>query len=129
MITKAIVEQQIDNYRYRVRIPLFDRVEDAATYTDFEDLCVATLSSTKGISNSLNIGDVVFVGFEDNNASKPIILGHLYREVLTKENTAFIQVSNATITDTVNLPENTFIGNISYRQLLELVSTVSELKE
>ena len=75
MITRAIIEELVDQYHYRVRIPIFDRSEESAIYTQFNDLSIATCASTKGINNSLKVGDVVFVGFEDNSSSHPVILG------------------------------------------------------
>ena len=85
MITKAIIEEKINQYQYKVRIPIFDRMDESPDHTDFKDLAIATVSIPRGINNNIQVGDIVFVGFEDNNSSQPIILGHLYREQLTKE--------------------------------------------
>ena len=128
MITRAIVEDQVDLYHYRVRIPIFDKIDTAPIHTDFNDLCIATISSAKGINNNISVGDIVFVGFEDNNASNPIIIGQLYREALTKDNQAFLSVSNLTALDTAQLPTNTFIGNITYNQLVQALSEIKKLR-
>lgn len=128
MITKAIVESQVDKYHYKVRIPIFDRAGTALNYTQVQDLCVANISTPKGINNNIQIGDVVFVGFEDNDSSQPIILGHLYRDALIKDNNSSLNILNLTVNDSVTLPVKTSIGDISYSQLQQLINEISDLK-
>ena len=69
MITKAIIEKKLNEFQYKVRIPIFDRVEDSPEHTAFPDLAVATACMPKGLNNSLEEKDIVFVAFEDNSAS------------------------------------------------------------
>lgn len=121
MITRAIIEQKINEYQYRVRIPIFDKSASAPLSTNLKDLCIAVASMPKGIYNSLQEGDVVLVGFEDNDAGNPVILGHLYREALNNIQSSptiiadVLQVNNQT-----NLPTNTTIGTIDYNSLFSL---------
>lgn len=121
MITRAIIEQKINEYQYRVRIPIFDKSASAPLSTNLKDLCIAVASMPKGIYNSLQEGDVVLVGFEDNDAGNPVILGHLYREALNNIQSSptiiadVLQVNNQT-----NLPTNTTIGIIDYNSLFSL---------
>ena len=129
MITKAIVEEKINQYQYRVRIPIFDRVNDSPQHTDFKDLAIATVSTPRGINNNIQVGDVVFVGFEDNNASQPIILGHLYREQLTKEDQSFLNISQINVSGHAQLPLSTRIDNLNiYDEIVSLESTIEDLK-
>lgn len=75
MITKAII-RSINGAGNRciVRIPLFE-TSDSASPVEAE----ALVNIPPGIFHNLFIGDVVFVGFEENALEKPIILGKLYK--------------------------------------------------
>lgn len=116
MITKAIVEELLDNYSIRVRIPIINAIAGAKQATATADLSVAPICTISNVSHTVEVGDIVFVGFEDNDLSKPIILGQLYKEKLTKD------VYEGTLTDmvirTLNvqqdvvLPESTKIGQV-----------------
>lgn len=75
MITKAIVRSiNKAGNRCIVRMPLF---ETASNLSPVE--AEALVSITPGFFNNIFVGDVVFVGFEENALEKPIILGKLYR--------------------------------------------------
>ena len=75
MITKAIVQSiNAAGNRCTVRMPLF---ESAASSMPVE--AEALVNIAPGMFNSLEVGDVVFVAFEENALEKPIILGKLFR--------------------------------------------------
>lgn len=121
MITRAIIEQKINEYQYRVRIPIFDKSASAPLSTNLKDLCIAVASMPKGVYNSLQEGDVVLVGFEDNDAGNPVILGHLYREALNNiQSFPTIIADVLQVNNKVNLPTNTTIGTIDYNSLFSL---------
>ena len=82
----------------------------------------------KGINNNIKIGDIVFVGFEDNTASQPVILGQLYREALTKDSEVFLNVTNLTVDKSVTLPFGTTIGNIPFETLWASIQKISDLE-
>ena len=54
MITRGIVEEVIDKFKYRVRIPIFDRVEQSSHHTSFSDLSVATVNN--GLTEATGVG-------------------------------------------------------------------------
>lgn len=121
MITRAIIEQKIDEYKYRVRIPIFDKSASAPLNTKMIDLCIAVASMPKGIYNSLQEGDVVIIGFENNESSSPIILGHLYRKALTDiDDFPSMELSTLQVNNQVKLPANTSIGTLTYENLFAL---------
>ena len=81
MITKAIIEQITDDgYHFRVRIPILHKIEDAPGATPFKELPIALMCYAPGCKPNLSVGDVVYVGFENNQYSEPVILGMLFNE-------------------------------------------------
>lgn len=142
MITKGIVEDIIDTYQVRVRLPIFDKIDGAKNATKNEDLSIGTVCCLPNSSYQVNVGDVVFVGFEDNDISKPIILGQLYRDVDSNTLMTLILGTLETKTSTV-LSENTTIGDVSaneikcllgiktniQQQLNSIIEDISKIKE
>ena len=128
MITKAIIEQKIDEFQYKVRIPIFDRTSDSTYFTDTAELAIAVASVPKGITNSLEVNDVVFVGFEDNNIANPVILGQLYNEKLLKQHNLHIQARSIDIEESVNLPMGTTLNDINlYDYIIKLEEKINTL--
>lgn len=116
MITKGIVEKIITPYNVKVRIPLFDAIEEAKNGVSTEDLSDAVICTLPNSANVLSEGDIVFVAFEDDYISKPIIIGHLYREI--KSNTKIdLNLNNLTTNSTTKLNKDTYIGNIKPKEI------------
>ena len=109
MLTKAII-QNIDHTKNicRVRIPLFENASRNVNIIEAD----AQFSIVPGIYNSYNVGDVVFIGFEENSMELPVILGKLF--VSAQAEAAAIRGSvsgNAiTITDAAQLPYSTIFN-------------------
>jgi hypothetical protein len=61
-------------------------------------------------------GDVVFVGFEDDIASQPIILGLLYRPNMGYTSSD-LYIDNMSVYNSVKLPSNTNIGKVTSTEL------------
>lgn len=116
MITKGIVQEFIDNYSVRVRLPIFDGSEKSQYGIPNSGLSVATICSLPNANSGVGIGDVVFVGFEDNDLGKPIILGHLYKEAIT--NTKLnLELNSLTTHSTTTLNEQTWIGDVTPKEI------------
>ncbi|MBR5480395.1 MAG: hypothetical protein IKU85_01670 [Bacteroidaceae bacterium] len=82
MFTKAIVQSiNADGTRCLVRMPLF---ETAAQTTPVE--AEALVNITPGIFNNIEVGDIVFISFEEGAIEKPIILGKLFRGASIENN-------------------------------------------
>lgn len=128
MITKAIIEQKIDEFQYKVRIPIFDRTSDSTYFTDTAELAIAVASVPKGITNTLEVNDIVFVGFEDNNIANPVILGQLYNEKLLKQHNLHIQARSIDIEESVSLPMGTTLNDINlYDYIIKLEEKINTL--
>ena len=118
VLTKAIVKKTCgakSNYYY-VYIPLLRKANDSE-----ED---ATLKATRiqvsGIKDDLNVGDAVYVSFEDDKYGKPVILGKLYsgneEEVSSNQSLRTLNV-----TDKVQLPGDTIIGDMTMDSLRDYI--------
>ena len=82
MITKAIIQSiNAAGNRCIVRMPLF---ETAASQNHVE--AEALVNITPGLFNNLEVGDIVFISFEEGAIEKPIILGKLFRGAEVESN-------------------------------------------
>lgn len=128
MILKGFVESAVPNEpnKFYVRIPIINGIEGTANSTSKEDLAKATVCGIPGFTNLINIGDVVYIAFENDNYNNPVILGQL----LTNLNPSTVNDKNITETrpqivakslsfysddgsESADLPYNTRIGNVT----------------
>jgi hypothetical protein len=106
MITKGILKTiDYNNNSCKVRLPLFENSNNKD-----EVILPAVFLSQPGIYNGYAEGDIVFVDFEGDKLSQPVILGKLYlgaaKEAKT-EKKGSIEASNLTISNTATLPLTT----------------------
>lgn len=119
MLTKGIVEQLIDKYTAKVRLPIYDGAEGSKNATSKDDLTEATICSLPNISSTISVGDIVYVGFENDDISMPVILGHLQSEN-KPESLVDLKFSNIEATGTTVLSEQTFIGDVTPLEISRL---------
>ena len=119
MITRAIVEEIITPHQVKVRIPVLDRAANAPMSTDNKNLNIATICTLPNCYANLQVGDVVFVGFEDNTYYKAVVLGHLSREAMS-ETYADVVFGSLTAHGTVQLSAATTIGEVTSEELSQL---------
>lgn len=86
MIQKGIIELVISAYEYKVRIPRYDKLATTPGGVSNDELSSAIVCSVPGSKVSFIEGDIVLVGFENNELNKPVILGLLYREGVSNTN-------------------------------------------
>ena len=128
MLTRAIVERVLSEYTYKVRIPIFDRIQGDAEHTDFANLREAVACVPKGINNSINEGDIVFVMFENNSMTDLVIIGQLYREAITNMPDSAINCRALNVSEKVQLPKDIMIGEIDYSKLFMLANLTSDVQ-
>ena len=116
MITRAVVVSLEDPYHVKVRVPLLDRSETSNVYNSKDNLQVATICTLTQYDPNIQVGDVVFIMFEDRDLSHPVIVGYLYRSNKTQTYADEI-LGNLQIVTTAKLPFDTTIGSISYDNL------------
>lgn len=111
-ITKAVVRRlntEKDNH-FLVYIPLLQKANDKEVNATME----ATLVSIRGIDKTIKVGDVVYVSFEDNKLSKPVILGKLYLGELYEKDSGITIVSDSlTVNKSTTLNNTATISGIN----------------
>lgn len=80
MLQKGIIETIEDKYTVKVRVPKYDKLESSASGTRSEDLATGIVCTLPGMNLTYAVGDIVLVDFENDELSKPVILGLLYRD-------------------------------------------------
>lgn len=80
MIQKGIIESILSSYEYKVRIPRYDKLVTTPGGVPTENLSSAIVCAVPGTKVAFMENDIVLVGFENNELTKPVILGLLYRE-------------------------------------------------
>ena len=85
MVTKGIIKKLPEtgsNYFY-VQIPYLVKANDDINSVLFP----ATAVCLAGIDNNYNVGDVVFIAFEEDQFDKPVIVGKMWLNGTTKKST------------------------------------------
>ena len=115
MLTKAIIKEtnKIGDNKYLVYIPLFQ----LANQTEQDAIYEATLCSDDCINNSLKVGDVVFVDFEDNRYEKPVIQGKLFTKKENKKITSQAVFKTLKVNEKVELNGDVNIHGKNYSDL------------
>lgn len=119
MITTGIIKRinvdskNYSNNKYVVEISLFKSVNDITTdkYTYEANACVPP-----GLFSPYEIGDKVYIGFINGRGGLPVILGKIYQG-LTEEDRAYALYNTLKVTQKVELPLTTTIGNITGQDL------------
>ena len=131
MITKAIVEEvKDDGFTIKVRIPIIDAIEGAKNATTSDLLSEAPICTISNVYNTVNKGDIVFVGFEDNDIGKPIVLGSLSlnKARATDSTKADIIARSLQVTSMVTLPDSTTIGRVTDKEIACLAGVKSGIQ-
>ena len=124
MITKGFITAlpQKGSNLYKVRIPIFDQAginSNKVTTNEF----TATLSHDPGNLNAYALGDCVYLGFEDNDYSKVIILGIL-DTADEREATTYALLNSLKVTNSVTLPDTTIVGDVSFKDIINDISQI-----
>ena len=128
MITRGIVEEVIDLYHYRVRLPLLDGAKTSKMSVKTSDLVVATVCTLPACSIPISVGDVVYVGFEAGGESKAFIMGYLYRDGIGNTR-CDIDLRCLSVWGSAHLSEDTHIGEITPDEIRCLSGVSSNLQK
>ena len=127
MITKAIVEEIVSPYQVKIRVPILDRLQGSPLSTSLDNLNTATICTLPNCYVNIQVGDIVFVGFEDNTYYKAVVLGHLSRKFMSNTY-ADVHFGNLTVEHSATLPNQTTIGEISSQELSALIGVKENLQ-
>lgn len=127
MVTRGIVEKLLDRYTIKVRMPLLNRMKQNSSSILSDDLNEAVVSVPPNFDPNINVGDVVFVAFEDNNFGKPVVIGYLYRSNMTPTYGDII-LNSVNVKIAANLSADTTIGDVSSTNISYLKGVTSNIQ-
>ena len=125
MLKKAIIEQVIDNYTVKVRIPEFNGIKSEYNSSKTEDLTSAIVCTIPNSDILFKSGDVVIIGFENDDYLKPIILGFLYTDKKPKSLLS-ANINELNIEDRVFLGKNAKLVNDSEQTLQQRLNEIHQ---
>ena len=111
MLTKAYISDIINSSLIKVRIPLFNKIDGVNGATPKSELSTACVCSLPNFITAPQTGDIVIVGFEEDDTSKPVVLGYLSKNTESNSMTD-IKCNKLVAIDDVELNEHTTIGDI-----------------
>lgn len=111
-MTRAIVEGMVDDFHYRVRIPVLNKIAAAIGATPVEELSIATIAIPPGVSPKFRSGDIVFVEFEEGYTSKPVIVGSLFN-TLDSQIVSDAKFDSLSVNVNTTLKRETQIGEVT----------------
>ena len=135
---KAIIDSIINPYEVTVQIPFLDKgtmnvnpdligrdVIRASTLNGIS--YPATIITTPGCKPNYLVDDIVYVDFEENDMSRPVVMGLLYRQ---GGNVSLLDatVNNLQVVSSAKLPYESTIGSVTENELSNLRYTSSNIQ-
>ena len=123
MITRAIINKiDYESNKIRVRIPIYDGAQNSQGSTSDDDLSWASVMCLPGLTINYEVGDIVIVGFEDDDIGKPIILGYL-KLANGESDKAKISANldSLVVNDSLSTSTNVKFGKLTYEQIFNKV--------
>lgn len=121
MVTKAIVHRIISDTEVVVKVPAFDLIEEEDGEEDVSSLPRARITATAGCRPKLRVNDIVYVCIEDNDLSKPIIMGTLITDAPeATRSTSDAVFDSLKVNVNTNLAEDTTIGKVKKDEIKRL---------
>lgn len=128
MITRGIVEEVVNKYQVRVRIPIYHKSATAPFATPTRELNEGAICTVPNCHPNYRVGDIVLLGFEEEDIGKPVIIGMLYSEVSTS--TCCDQLfSSLAVSTNCKLPYETAIGNVHSNNISCLEGLITNVQQ
>lgn len=127
MIRRGIVEQIVDRYTVKVRIPEIDQVSTAALHVNTEDLDEMTVCVLPGCCINMQVGDIVIVSYDPYSSKQAVVIGYLFRENMSSTLCDF-ELNKIDVKGKATLPYYTSIGNVTSEQLSYLSGTTDNIQ-
>ena len=126
-MTRGIIEEVIDRFHVRVRIPEYNGLLGTDRGTPTSELEIATICCMPGYVPHYRVGDIVFVDYERNNVEMPVVLG-----VIAGANNVYIgsdvEADSLKIQINCELPLDTSIGNVSKDNIQNLAGARNNIQ-
>ena len=126
MITKGYIEEIIDDNKIKVRCPTLDFVKGSNRYV--ENLGTSTICTLPSTNLNAHVGDVVFVGFEDNSRYKPVVLGYLYKSSFDPTYSS-MKLDSMIVRRKANFSKDTSIGDVNSNCIANLSGASGNIQE
>ena len=130
---KTIVEKLLDRYTIKVRMPILNRMKQNSNSILSDDLNEAVVSVPPNFDPNINVGDVVFVGFEDNDVSYPVVLGYMMttkESRVNKDLNVTLTATSLKVKDSAELPSNlTFVSPNQERKILSFENIWNKVED
>lgn len=123
MITRAIINKiDYESNKIRVRIPIYDGAQNSQGSTSDDDLSWASVMCLPGLTIDYEVGDIVIVGFEDDDIGKPIILGYLRLANGGSEKAKIsANLNSLVVNDSLSTSTDVKFGKLTYEQIFNKV--------
>lgn len=129
MITKAlVVSSDFRTNTVKIRIPVLNKMAGAVGSTADDDLPDATVCVPVNFTPNFRKGDVVWVSNEDNDWSKPIILGSLYMSE-GSETLGDLILDDITVRGVTALEGPIMVGTVNRSNILTLANNKKNIKD
>lgn len=116
MITRAIItDTDLSIGKVKIRIPILEGIGENG------DTTWASIIYIPGINVNFQVGDIVEVGFEDNDVGRPIVLGFLKLRNRDIESRVYSTFKELKVEEKFDAPTNTTIGKTYYQDLFDSV--------
>ena len=111
--------------KYKIEIPIFKKPGD---YNTENYTFIANCSLPAGINACYTVGDFVYVAFLDDHLDYPVIIGKIYQGI-NKNGYGLASFKDLSVSNSVTLPEDTKIGNISYVDIKNMKTWIDKYTE
>ncbi len=127
MIRRAIVEQVVNPFRVKVRIPEVDRAKKSSQHISTDELDELTVCVPAGWHPNFQIGDIVIVSYDVFSPDESVVIGFLYKENL--ESISEVDITQLIVSSYAKLPKNTTIGDVTSIQLQNLTGVKDNIQK
>ena len=128
MVTKAIIQEVLSHHAIKIRIPIYNKLENTNGSTPNNELSITTLCTLPNFLIKPEPGDIVLVAFEEDDISKPIVIGYISLANGMNSNVD-IKCDGLEVQGTIKLSNSININNeIEYKNILALKNQTDNIK-
>ena len=125
MITKGYIEEIVSSNEVKVRLPIYDKMNENSLGVGENYLPVASVCSLPSTNPNLKVGDVFYVSFEDNNRQKPIVMGYL---TVNNDKYCDTTLQDLNVNGLSKFTSDFSIGNVNYNSFYQLKNVKTNIQ-